>query len=101
MHRPRAYSVGRDERLRAVTGGLRAHFESRLGFVPLDGRVVHQSVIKPYARRLNGVVAKHALGVLYEVMREPLPSSYGTVVLPVRSFRKIPSEDRRHRRKIA
>lgn len=81
--------------------GLRAHFEGRTGFAPLDNRIVHQPVIKPNARRLNDVVAKHAVGVFYEVMREPLSSSYGTVVLPVRSFHKIPSEDRRHWQKIA
>jgi hypothetical protein len=81
--------------------GLRAHFEHRIGFAPLDNGVVHQPVIKPETRRLNDVVAKHAVGVYYEVMREVLPPSYGTVVLPVRHFHKIPSEGRRHWQKIA
>lgn len=40
--------------------------------------MVHQPVIKPDSKRLNNVVAKHAIGLYYEVMREPLPLSYGT-----------------------
>lgn len=86
---------------RVQEGGLRAHFEGRIGFAPLDDRIAHQPVIKPDSRRLNDCVAKHAVGVFYEVMREPLQPSYGTVVLPVRWFQKIPSDDHRHWQKIA
>jgi hypothetical protein len=58
--------------------------------------VVHQPVIKPDVRRLNNVVGKHAVGLYYGVTRVPLPPSYGTFVLPVSGFNKIPPEDRPH-----
>jgi hypothetical protein len=72
---------------------LRKHFHERIEFAPLHGRLIHQPVIKPDSKRLNDTVAKHALGLYYEMMREPLPPEYGTVVLPVRWLDKIVQED--------
>ena len=76
--------------------GLRAHFESKIKFAPLPGGLIHQPVIEPNSKRIQVVVAKHAVGLYYEVMREVLPPNYGTMTLPLARIDKIPQEDHPH-----
>jgi hypothetical protein len=79
---------------RPQAAGLHAHFEARLNFAPLGGGVIHQPVLNPDSRRLNNVVAKHAIGLYYEVAGRPLSPAYGVIVFPWRWMDRIPAEDR-------
>jgi hypothetical protein len=74
--------------------GLRAHFEQRMSFRPLGGGVIHQPVLNANSDRLHKVVTKHALGLFYHVVRRPLATAYGVIVLPERWLNRIPAEDR-------
>jgi hypothetical protein len=79
---------------RPQAAGLRAHFQGRLTIGVLPGQDDSRAVINPDSQRLNNVVGKHAVGAYYEMMREPLPPTYGTVVLPLRWLDRIPQGDR-------